>query len=113
MICSADYSMTPAIQEPQRGFSPARPRSFRYYAAGAVVHVLFAAALAALGYGWSAVPLVAAGVLALLARRAHKRDDRGRPGAFRRPPAPPTVLYTQVHQRDNQNPTNSPPAEPA
>ena len=59
-----------AIQEARYSVTTVAPRSFRYYAAGAVVHVALAAGLAAFGFGWSAAPLVVAAVLAVIAVRA-------------------------------------------
>src|SRR5688500_3073283 len=88
-----------AIQEPQNTFETAPPRSFRYYAAGAIVHLGLAAGSAALGYGWSGVPLAAAVNLAAIALRTWWRGERGRPPGSHRPRTPPHVLHVDANQR--------------
>jgi hypothetical protein len=79
----------PSIQEPAPSFSASQPRSARYYAAGALVHLGLAAAVAVLGYDWSGVLLASAALLALLAAWARYR--KGAAARRRRNPSPPVI----------------------
>ena len=80
------------IQESRRTEAPTRPHSSRYYATGAVVHLALSGGLWATGYGWSAVPLLAAAILTVLAVLASRRKI-GQERDTRRPQRGPTVLH--------------------
>jgi hypothetical protein len=84
----------PLIQEPAPSFTTSQPRSARYYAAGALVHLGLAGAVAALGYDWSGVLLAAAAMLAVFAAWARYR--KGAAASARRRNPPPPVIHAQA-----------------
>jgi hypothetical protein len=83
------------IQESSGSFTPVKPRSSDYYAAGALAHLGLAGALTAFGSRWGGVPLLAAGMLAVLAARARHTPA---PRAASRQPRPPLPVIHAVRR---------------